>query len=111
MGFRSARHRSGFTLVEVIVVLAIVGIIAAVLIPVFAGKSLEERRADAIRTAETFGFSNISVVESNGCASVHGCGEDDAFAYDMTGVNVADRSVAFVVCCGFQDKGCTVRTR
>ncbi|MDO8622051.1 MAG: prepilin-type N-terminal cleavage/methylation domain-containing protein [bacterium] len=108
---RCTSRESGFTLIELIIVIAIIGILAASLIPLFAGGNLEERRADAIRTAETFGFSGIKIVESHRWAGWNGCGADDKFAFDATATNSLDKRVSVTICCGRGNKGCTVRVR
>lgn len=110
--YRPTRRRgAGFTIIEVMIVITIIGILVAAVVPIFVGGNMEERRADAVRTAETFGFSGVRITESSRWASQNGCGQDDRFAFQATATNSVDKKVSIVICCGRGSKGCTVRVR
>src|SRR5438046_9379364 len=49
------RHRSGFTLVEVLVVMIILAILAAVVVPRVVGRTEDARRARAVSDVESLG--------------------------------------------------------
>lgn len=48
------QHRSGFTLVELLLVLVILGILAAIVIPKFSGRTEQAREQQAVTQISTF---------------------------------------------------------
>lgn len=111
MSTTNTTRQHGFTIIELMIVIAIIGILVATVIPIFVGGNIEQRRADAVRTAETFGFSGVTITESSRWAGWNGCGADDKFAFQANATNSLDKKVSIVICCGRGSKGCTVRVR
>lgn len=94
-------NRKGFTLLEVMVVVVIIGIIAAVAIPTYSGYVTRIRRADAITALETVALNEEKYMAENGSyvvdATLVGAGypNPDIDNYNVT-VNVFGGGTSFI---------------
>lgn len=94
-------NRKGFSLLEVMVVVTIIGIIAAIAIPTYSGYVTRTRRADAITALETVALNEEKYMAENGSyvvdATLVGAGypNPDVDNYNVT-VNVLGGGTSFV---------------
>ena len=75
--FRKARNKKGFTLIELIVVIVIIGILAAIVIPRLSGFSDTAKEGADIATATTIGHAVAAAYADDA-----GDGTIDTTAYD-----------------------------
>lgn len=66
MNNRIGRGRSAFTLIELLVVIGIIGVIAAILLPVFAGIRERGRRTQCLSNERQLGMAIMQYVQDNG---------------------------------------------
>ena len=65
------KGKKGFTLVEMIVVIAVIGILAAVLIPTFAGATENAKRGSVQAAADAYRKAYLALATSKGTACVY----------------------------------------
>ena len=81
------KPKKGFTLVELIVVIAVIGILAAVLIPTFSGATESARKGAVQSTADTYRRAYLSLASTKGTD----------FIQDEEGLDIAPFTAAEVV--------------
>ena len=87
--------KKGFTLVEILIVVVILGILAAIVIPQFTDASTEAKEANLKSTLQTV-RSQIELYKIQHNDNLPDANDNDAFAACMTGyTNVAGTTVAF----------------
>ena len=65
--FKSLRKQEGFTLIELMIVVAIIGILAAIAIPNFLTYQMKSRQSEAKTNLQAIRTSEVSFQAENGC--------------------------------------------
>lgn len=100
------------TLVEVFSSLVLVAAMLFVVASLIMGNCSDDT-SEAIRSLETNGFTQNTIIDSGVLGSFHGCGNNDSMWYEASSTNPIGKKVNVMVCCGgpLSFKGCTIRVK
>ena len=72
--FKQLKGQKGFTLIELMIVVAIIGILAAIAIPNFLQYQMKSRQSEAKTNLQAIKTSEVSFQAERGCYRWHSCG-------------------------------------
>ena len=106
------RNRRGVTLIELLIVVAIVAIVVTIAVGYLGGGMTAQDDAQAMRALEANGFTNATIVDRSYAAPAYnGCSEGDRAAFDVVATNPLGRQLNVTVCIGQWGKGATIRVK
>ena len=91
------RVQKGFTLIELMIVVAIIGILAAVALPAYQDYTIRSKVSELILQASGFKTSVAEAAQSNGSLTSSGIGLTVTASGKVTGGSVSDNGIIKVV--------------